>query len=374
MENEIQLKKTIVITSIFSPTEAVHAFAKMDDYNLVVAGDKKTPADWHCENVEYLSVEDQQNIGNHLKELLPYNHYCRKMMGYLSAIQQGADVIIDTDDDNIPKENWAFPTFTGEFSTLPPNKGFVNIYELYTDTHIWPRGLPLGLINTKFNLEGLLSTQHSNVGIWQGLADEDPDVDAIYRLTNDTPCYFKSYLPVVLGKGTISPFNTQNTIIRKELFALMYMPTYVTFRFTDILRGFVAQPIMWLYGYHLGFIDATVVQKRNPHNYMKDFISEMPMYEHGAEVIKIVEAAVSIDFSIEENLFKAYTALQHKGIVEARELEVLNAWLKDLDLLKINPAATAENRNTKKEAGKETIEHPHNWQENLLTPVQNIVG
>ena len=79
-----------------------------------------------------------------------------------------------------------------------------------------------------------------NVGVWQGLADEDPDVDAIYRLTSDTPCYFNERNPVVLAKGTVCPFNTQNTIIIKPLFNLLYLPTTATFRFTDILRGLVA--------------------------------------------------------------------------------------------------------------------------------------
>ena len=36
------MKKTIVITSIFNPTEAVFGFSKMDDYQLIVVGDKKT--------------------------------------------------------------------------------------------------------------------------------------------------------------------------------------------------------------------------------------------------------------------------------------------------------------------------------------------
>ena len=166
--------------------------------------------------------------------------------------------------------------------------------------------------------------------MWQGLADEDPDVDAIYRLTSDVPVYFNNRPPVVLGKGTISPFNTQNTIIRKELFALMYLPTYVTFRFTDILRGFIAQPIMWLNNYHLGFVDATVVQKRNPHDYVKDFISEIPMYKHCEEVMEITSASVSAGVGINDNLYNTYEALLKKGIVEDRELNVLSAWLKDI--------------------------------------------
>lgn len=330
MEDRKNMNKTIVITSIFQPTEAVAAFAKMDDYKLVVVGDKKTPADWHYNNVEYLSVDAQQGIGTHLKEVLPYNHYCRKMMGYIHAIAGGAEIIVDTDDDNIPKENWAFPEFEKSFAYIPEDKGFVNVYQLFSDAHIWPRGLPLDLLTKKFNLEADLTAQVSKVGMWQGLADEDPDVDAIYRLTSDTPCYFNQREPVVLGKGTISPFNTQNTLIRKELFPLMYLPTYVTFRFTDILRGFVAQPIMWLDDYLLGFTDATVVQKRNPHDYLKDFDSELPMYKHCREVMDITSGAIHAGESIGNNLYNAYEALHKKSIVEQRELDVLTAWLKDI--------------------------------------------
>jgi len=324
------MKKTIVITSIFKPTEAVLAFSKMPDYQLIVVGDKKTPEDWNCENVEYMSVGKQELSGYELAKVLPYNHYCRKMLGYLEAIKNGAEYIIDTDDDNIPKDNWDFPEFEQKFDCINPNKGFVNVYQLYTKQKIWPRGLPLSLINKEFQLENDLFMDDCKVGIWQGLADEDPDVDAIYRLTNDTPCYFEEREPVVLSKGTISPFNTQNTIIRKELYPLMYLPTYVTFRFTDILRGLVAQPIMWLYDYQLGFINATVVQKRNPHDYTKDFISEIPMYEYTEKVIEIVSKSISKNDSIETNLYNAYKALLNENIVCEKEIITLEAWLRDL--------------------------------------------
>ncbi len=329
MENPASIKKAIVITSIFQPTEAVHAFAAMKDYTLIVAGDKKTPADWACENVDYLSVENQEAIGRHLYKLLPYNHYCRKMIGYLQAIAGGAEFIVDTDDDNIPKAGWNFPAFDGAFDYVAGEQGFVNVYQLYSSMHIWPRGLPLDLITKDFALERTITKSEVKVGMWQGLADEDPDVDAIYRLTSDTPCYFNDREPLVLGKGTISPFNTQNTMVRKAFFPLMYLPTYVTFRFTDILRGYVAQPIMWLYDHHLGFTNATVVQKRNPHSYMKDFISELPMYTHCYEVMSTVDGAVSSRASLEDNLYNAYEALRKQKIVEDREMDVLAAWLLD---------------------------------------------
>ena len=325
-------KKYIVVTSIFDPTEAISAFAKMSEYRLIVVADEKTPDRWHCENVDFMSLGVQQNCGFELARILPHNHYCRKMLGYVQAIRNGAECIVDTDDDNIPKDNWSFEEFDRDCYTIPADRGFINIYQLYSKQKIWPRGLPLSLINKKFDLERNLALRSCKVGVWQGLADEDPDVDAIYRLTSDSPCYFDDREPVVLAKGTISPFNSQNTIFRREMFPLMYLPTHVTFRFTDILRGLVAQPIMWLYGFQLGFVNATVIQKRNPHDYVKDFISEIPMYEHCERVVEVVGSSIRASESIGTNLHSAYDALLNEGIVCESEILTLEAWLKDLEV------------------------------------------
>jgi len=327
------MKKFIVITSIFNPTESVFSFSKMEDYQLIVVADKKTPKDWSCNNVDYISLKQQETGEFKLANVLPFNHYCRKMLGYLKAIENGAESIVDTDDDNIPKDTWCFPEFEQHYDCISKNKGFINIYQLYSNQKIWARGLPLDLINRQFRLESDLLKKKCKVGIWQGLADEDPDVDAIYRLTNDAPCYFEERDPVVLSKGTISPFNSQNTMIRKELFPLLYLPTFVTFRFTDILRGLVAQPIMWLYGYQLGFINATVTQKRNPHDYLKDFISEIPMYQHSERIIEIVKKSISKSDSMETNLENAYLSLYAENIVCEKEITTLKAWLNDLKII-----------------------------------------
>lgn len=324
------MKKYIVITSINEPTEAIKKFAQVEGYTLIVVGDKKSPKNFTLKNCQYLSIEDQEKSGYSLGANLPYNHYCRKMIGYLEAIRNGADVIVDTDDDNIPYENWSFPEFVGKFDKTPEKLGFINIYSLFTKKKIWPRGLPLCQINNFDNLNNLLLNENCNIGIWQGLADEDPDVDAIYRLVDDTPCFFDNRNPIVCGFGTISPFNTQNTIIRKGLFPLLYLPTTVTFRYTDILRGLIAQPIMWLYGYELGFTDATVIQKRNPHDYFKDFLSEIPMYQTTEKVVELIQSSISKNDSIDINLYNSYKSLYNEGIVDIKELTVLESWLKDL--------------------------------------------
>ena len=80
------------------------------------------------------------------------------------------------------------------------------------------------------------------------------------------------------------------------------------------------------------FLDATVVQKRNPHDYVKDFISEVPMYQHCRQVMEITSGAISARDSITDNLYNVYQALQKVSIVEERELPVLEAWLKDISI------------------------------------------
>ncbi len=164
------------------------------------------------------------------------------------------------------------------------------------------------------------------IGIWQGLADQDPDVDAIYRLTNNKPCYFDKKGQIVLEKGVVSPFNSQNTAFKQETFPLLYLPSTVTFRFTDILRGLIAQPI-WAMGYSLGFTEATVYQERNEHNLLKDFEQEIPCYLHGEKIIEIVSKSISKDISISDNLMRSYQSLLKNNIVKKEELKILKQWL-----------------------------------------------
>lgn len=320
------MNKFIVITSIFPPTEAVERFAKLKDWKVIVVGDKKTFVDWNYPGVTYLSPEGQQEVAGQFSGLLPWNSYTRKNIGYLYAISQGAQVIYETDDDNIPLDNWVGePEFSAD-AELISDAAFVNIYSYFTDNKVWPRGIPLRCV-LDAETPKVSPAQNLKVGVWQFLADEDPDVDAIYRLTNNTPIYFNWRAPLVLDQGVCCPFNSQNTYFRKEVFSLLYLPSTVTFRFTDILRGLVAQPVLWAAGYHLGFAGATVLQMRNPHDYLKDFESEIPCYLQAEKVVQIAMEAVSTEKSIPENLLSVYRALSDKGIVSEKELEILSCWL-----------------------------------------------
>jgi hypothetical protein len=251
------------------------------------------------------------------------------MLGYLEAINQGASVIIDTDDDNIPRTGWQFPEFDGQFEAIAQDGMFLNIYRYFSRQRIWPRGFPLQNVLSSFDDPWIIKeSANRKVGIWQGLADDDPDVDAIYRLTVGESCIFENKPPIVLENENCTPYNSQNTATRKELFPLLYLPAFVTFRFTDILRGLIAQPFMWANGYSLGFCAAGVYQERNFHDLLKDFESEIPCYLKPYDVLGACQrAANESGDDVCKYLTASYKNLVEVGIVPAAELRLINHWV-----------------------------------------------
>lgn len=328
------MSTAIVITTINEPTETIRAICDQLDHPLIVIGDLKSPSGWQYEGADYYSTDRQKDLFPEVAEMLPYNHYCRKNLGYLVAARDGATAIVDTDDDNIPNPDWYLPEAQGEYDTVAEGRGYVNVYSAFTDMHIWPRGLPLQEVNAKqANLRGqVFEKAHHSVGVWQGLANGDPDVDAIYRLVLNQPCTFEKRDPLVLSQGTVCPYNSQNTLTYRKFFPLLYLPSFVSFRFTDILRGLVGQVILWAHDARLGFFEATVFQDRNEHDFFKDFLDEDPCYRHPYDVIDIVTAAITPGGDVSSQLIEAYRALAKHGIVdEEKELPVLTTWLEALE-------------------------------------------
>lgn len=299
----------------------------MDENRLLLIGDKKTPPIESIQNLTYLSVESQLGSGYSIVDKLPFNHYARKNIGYLEALKQGAQYIFDTDDDNIPYEFWGFPEMKYIGDTVT-GIDFFNIYLRYTDENLWPRGFPLNRIKSK-NAGAKIKEEHLNIGVWQGLADIDPDVDAIYRLTDYQEINFHRGEPLGLAKGVYCPFNSQNTLWARQMIPYAYLPSTVTFRFTDILRGYITQRCLWAHDRHLGFTEASVYQERNDHDLMKDFESEIPCYIQVEQVCRILNGLnLSDDYS--NNLRVVYAALSEAGIVAGEELQLVEAWLDDL--------------------------------------------
>jgi hypothetical protein len=177
-----------------------------------------------------------------------------------------------------------------------------------------------------------LKLKDADCPIQQGLADENPDVDAIYRLVEELPQSFRNDRRVVLGEGSWCPFNSQNTTWWADAFPLLYLPAYCSFRMTDIWRSFVAQRICWEQGWGVLFHEPTVWQERNEHNLMRDFRDEVPGYLHNAAICEAL-AGLKLAPGVErlgENLLVCYEKLVEMSLVGPEELPLLAAWLEDL--------------------------------------------
>lgn len=323
------MNKYIVITTINAKTESIKSFEnKFPDWQIILVGDRKSKEIEDSKMLKFLSVDDQLSLPFELVNKLPFNHYVRKNLGYLYALSNGADTIYDTDDDNAPYDFWSFPDFEQKNIRTIGGRKFINVYDSYTDSFVWPRGLPLDELQNVTPIE--LSEQKMTVGVWQGLADRDPDVDAIHRLLFNQEILFKKGEPLVLEPNSYCPFNSQNTLWEKEMIPYAYLPATVTFRFTDILRGYIAQRCLWEHGRVLGFTQATVYQERNVHDLMRDFESEIPCYLQTKKVVNIIDG-LSLKSDFNYNLITIYETLEKKGIVKSQELELVKLWLKDIN-------------------------------------------
>jgi len=326
----------VVLTTINHPTFAVKEIARRApelDAQFYLIGDSKSPANFHQDGAHYLDIQAQKDTGFKFAELCPTKHYARKNIGYLAAMKAGANIIVETDDDNIPLDGFWAPRERSVRGKLVDAKGWCNVYGYYADGVIWPRGLPLERIQDSLPARSTLSDIVADCPIQQGLADDNPDVDAIYRLILPLPLKFKPEGPVVLNKGVWCPFNSQNTTFWRDAFPLLYLPYHCSFRMTDIWRSFVAQRLIWECGWTLSFHQSTVYQERNEHDLLHDFKDEVPGYLNNERIKKTLEdlALGSGKGAMLDNLVKAYDALIDLGVVGAEEAQLVAAWVSDLE-------------------------------------------
>ena len=326
-----------VITTIQAPTPAVRGLQRRLSAlggRLVVAGDRKGPASFDLPDCDFLSLAAQQASGFSLAGPLPVGHYARKNIGYLHAIQAGASCIYETDDDNEPLDSWAprcaelngHRELTGGFS------GWVNVYRHFSpDPAIWPRGFPLERLADPVPAP-VPARQPRRAPIQQGLANLAPDVDAIWRLTQDRPFDFEQQPSVWLGPGQWCPFNTQTTWWWPVAYPLLYVPSHCPFRMCDIWKSFIAQRCLWAMGMGVVFHAPEVRQDRNPHDFLRDFKDEVPGYLQNARIASVLEEVrlSAGPASVADNLLTCYSALVRDGIFPAAELDLVQRWIADL--------------------------------------------
>jgi len=330
-------RTSVIVTSISKPNKVLHSIAKGCGDNglrFVVVGDISSPEDFHIDNCSFYSLEKQEDLDLKYPGLCPVRHYARKNIGYLIEMLSGAEIIIDTDDDNFPYDS--FWNDKNRVLKVPiiETQGWVNIYRYFTDELIWPRGLPLNTINNPVEPYDALSLKTVDCPIQQGLADSNPDVDAVFRLINPSKSIaFDKTKRLALSKGAWCPFNSQNTVWWRDAFPLLYLPSYCSFRMTDIIRSFVAQRIAWENEWSILFHGPTVWQERNEHDLIKDFQDEIPGYLFNEKMCIELEKLMikKGPEHLTSNLRTCYEKLAEINIVDRKEIELVETWIGDIE-------------------------------------------
>lgn len=295
------MKKIIVTTTIQSPTKATKLFSEKTDWQLIVVGDTKTPHEEYSKiNCIYLHPEEQDKKYKKLSDLIGWKTIQRRNIGFIEAYHLGADIIATVDDDNIPYETWGKNILVDrevEVDLYEPHGDYFDPLSVTNYKDLWHRGYPIEDLHIKNKIEYKGKTKKV-FKIQADLWDGDPDIDAICRLSK-TPCVkFEKINPYTSNK--ISPFNSQNTFISKDVLPY-YMVLPFVGRMDDIWGGYLIQK---LFGSCVLYNNATVYQERNPQDLIKNLENEIIGYRN-------TKMFVSGKYELEERVKNVYEVYQN---------------------------------------------------------------
>ena len=358
-----------VVTTIFEPSEAVQRFLSLDQVGvglcLVVVGDKKGPNEYEFRTATdqvlknpaaFISAEEQMELEKMCLfiEHIPWNHFGRKNVGYLLAVIAGAQLVFDFDDDNIIEDHRGFEAIINQLSIGPSQSaplaaftveeppegtghGVWNPYPfLGSPPETWPRGFPLEHIKNSFRDQQLdeCALEPESVGVVQLLANGSPDVDAVYRLTKRLSDFNFSWTPdhplLFAPHGSYAPWNAQATIFSRQALWGLLLPTSVHGRVSDIWRSFIVTYLFNGIGLHVTFSKALVFQDRNPHNYLSDFNSEIPLYQRSGALVEFLRRSELSSETLPERFIELWDLLYQYNIIEAEDIVLAQLWMETL--------------------------------------------
>jgi hypothetical protein len=314
-----------------------------------------------------LTPEAQRLMKRAFTEMLPRNGYVRKSVGYLYAIMHGAQVIWDFDDANMlkfwltgaapsgaPSLDAAIPDSDDqEIEVREPSDHQWPIYNPYAalgaSTHpSWPRGLPLDDIKEPTCSDTPLKTawiKANSLGVLQSLAELEPDVDAIFRLTMPLPFVFNRLSetkPLVVPMGSFTPYNAQATIHLRASFFSMYLPVTVSGRVSDIWRSYISERLFRDVGLRVGFTARPlVVRERND---IPDFTAEIPLYTTTKQLVEFLNTWKGTGESIVARTEELWIALYEHEFIELEDIKMVQLWLQTLINVGYNFPELVENR------------------------------
>jgi len=292
----------IVVTTIFEPNFIDGYVANLrrfgrDNVDIIVIIDRKTPPSV-AERCAYHglicpTLAEQEAFLARFPALgprIPYDSDNRRNVGFLMALDRGAELLISIDDDNYVLDD---VDFVGEHlaagTTIDSpeavsDDGWINICSLLdssTKDDIFPRGFPY-FARRKSRTISDETTLPAPVAINVGLWLSDPDVDAMTRLVQAPHIASAKPHSLRLGRNSWTPINTQNTaVVREAIPAYYYVRMGFSLgglridRYGDILSGYLIQKCVKTRGDAIRIGSPIADHRRTPHNLFKDLYHEL---------------------------------------------------------------------------------------------------
>lgn len=274
----------VVTTTIYPPTPAVQLFDAAPDWTLIVVGDRRTPKDYALDNGIYLSPDDQEKLAPELSDLIGWNCIQRRNIGFVLALDLGAEIVATVDDDNLPYAGWGDNLLVGETAEVTNYDADVCFDPIGATEHghLWHRGFPLQLLsNRDYTAQ---STRKLQVDVQADFWDGDPDVDAVCRMEHAPDVTFDpGNFP--FASEALSPFNSQNTFLTAAALREFFVLPGVG-RMDDI---WAAYHLQWL-GFTVVYGAASVRQERNPQDLTRNLVDEFVGYERTHSLIQAMNA------------------------------------------------------------------------------------
>lgn len=285
----------ICTTTINAPTEAIREYDRMDNWNLFVVGDRKTP-EYKLDRGEYMSWEEQQKKYPDLCELIGPDSVARgRMIAWIEAYRRGAEVVASIDDDIWPHYRGAltrdFKPYWGDIYVGRQLNAieFKNRYERHKDICFEPFGrvYRAGYIPPARGYPMLNGYKHPYISeaseidclVQVNLCNGEADFNAVSRVENRFKSYRFDSQKQPFFSDKFSPINTQNTIIHRS--ALRHFPANIPFigRADDIWAGYIFQ------AYHrrstiYAPANAQHWQRRSNESILSDLENEIFMYRN----------------------------------------------------------------------------------------------
>ena len=231
------------------------------------------------------------------------------------------------------------------------------------------RGAAAGPVPGGASPAGLSSPAALSIGALQLLADHDPDVDAIFRLSRRLPVAFGERRDVLaLPAGVMAPMNAQALLVARAALWGLLLPVSVHGRVSDIWRSYAWQRLLWGCELRVAFSAPLVKQVllppptrlpplafisphcvpmhppslaprraarlapqvRNVHSYLADLNAEVPLYERSGALIALLLRTTLRAAHLPGQAEELVIAMYEHGILEIEDVRLTQAFLADL--------------------------------------------